>query len=241
MEFEIRRVIGRRDLGVSEYVIRYDGKPVNAVSITEFEGTKIVRETHYFADPFPPPEWRARWVERMEEGRLMDIRIRPAVEADEATIRSMVRAGRLVPTNLHWSRFLVAEEGGRIVGMWQVKVHKGGTREVASGMVLPQYRRRGISTRLMHALLDQEHGPLYLRCNEKWAGYYERFGFRRVEPSELPADFRRDYRLGTLFVAIRFLFARRKPRLIPMRRDGHRARPACDDPGTARQTTRSRN
>ena len=47
-------------------MIRYDGEPVNVVSIVEFEGTKIARETHYFSDPFPPPEWRARWVERMD-------------------------------------------------------------------------------------------------------------------------------------------------------------------------------
>lgn len=167
---------------------------------------------------------------------LTGITIRPAVEADGATIKSMVRAARLVPTNLHWSRFLVAEvEGRRIVGMWQVKVHKRGTREVASGMVLPEYRQRGISAKLMHALLDREHGPLYLRCNEKWARYYEQFGFRRVEPSELPADFRKDYRIGTTIVAIRFLFARRKPRLIPMKRDGYRAWPMRDDPGTPHQ------
>ena len=164
-----------------------------------------------------------------------DIEIRPATEADEATIRSMVRAARLVPTNLHWSRFLVAEEGGRIVGMRQVKVHKGGTREVASGMVLPEYRRRGISAGLMHALLDHEHGPLYLRCKEKWARYYERFGFRRVEPSELPADFRKDYRIGTIIVAILFLFSRSRPRFIPMKRDGYRAWPTHDDVGTLRQ------
>lgn len=66
VEFEVRRVIGRRDLGVSEYTIRYDGKPVNVVSIAEFVDGKVVRETHYFAEPFPPPGWRAQWVERME-------------------------------------------------------------------------------------------------------------------------------------------------------------------------------
>jgi hypothetical protein len=119
VEFELRRVIVRRDLCVSEYVIRYDGKPINVLSIIEFEDAKIVRETHYFADPFPPPEWRARWVERMEagrEGRLMDIQIRLATEADEATIKSMVRVAHLVPTNLHWSRFLIAEDGGASSG-----------------------------------------------------------------------------------------------------------------------------
>lgn len=160
---------------------------------------------------------------------LTDIEIRPAVEADGATIRSMVREARLVPTNLHWSRFLVAEEGELIVGIQQVKVHKGGTREVASRAVRPQFRRRGIGTELMRAALARESGPLYLRCNEEWARYYERFGFRRVEPTGLPTDFRRDYRVGTTIVAIRFLFARRKLRFIPMKRDGYRARPENGD------------
>jgi hypothetical protein len=39
--------------------------PVNTVSIMELRDGKVARETHYFADPFEPPEWRARWVERM--------------------------------------------------------------------------------------------------------------------------------------------------------------------------------
>ena len=66
VEFEMRRVIPRQDLAVSEYVIRYDGRPVHVVAIVEFGGGKVVKETHYFADPFPPPEWRAQWVEPME-------------------------------------------------------------------------------------------------------------------------------------------------------------------------------
>jgi hypothetical protein len=66
VEFEVRRTIARRNLGVVELVIRYDGMPVNAIGIFEFGNGKVVRETHYFAEPFPPPEWRAQWVERME-------------------------------------------------------------------------------------------------------------------------------------------------------------------------------
>ena len=66
VEFEVRRLITRPDLGVCEYVIRYDGRPVHALGIVEFGDGRVVRETHYFADPFEPPEWRARWVERME-------------------------------------------------------------------------------------------------------------------------------------------------------------------------------
>jgi ketosteroid isomerase-like protein len=63
--FTIRRVIGSGDLWVSEYVITYDGRPVDTVSIMEFRDGKVAHETQYFADPFDPPAWRAQWVERM--------------------------------------------------------------------------------------------------------------------------------------------------------------------------------
>lgn len=149
---------------------------------------------------------------------LTAIKIRPAVEADEPTIKSMVRAARINPRNLHWGRFLVAEDRGRIVGVRQVKVHKGGTREVASGVVLPEYRRRGFSAELMHAVLARERGSLYLMCDEKWSRYYERFGFRRTKPTELPPDFRKEYRIGRIVTSVLSLFVRRNIRIIPMKR-----------------------
>jgi hypothetical protein len=31
----------------------------------EFQAGRVVRETQYFAEPFEPAAWRARWVERM--------------------------------------------------------------------------------------------------------------------------------------------------------------------------------
>ncbi|MCU1240098.1 MAG: hypothetical protein JWO71_824, partial [Candidatus Acidoferrum typicum] len=36
------------------------------VSIMEFKGDKVARETQYFADPFVAPAGRAQWVERMD-------------------------------------------------------------------------------------------------------------------------------------------------------------------------------
>ena len=147
---------------------------------------------------------------------LMSITIRPAVEADQATITSMVRAARINPRDLHWARFLVAEDRGHIVGVRQIRVHKHGTREVASGVVRSEYRRRGISAELMRALLARERSPLYMMCDEKRARYYEPFGFRRVEPSELPADFRKEYRIGRIVTLMLSLFARRNILIIPM-------------------------
>jgi SnoaL-like domain len=65
LEFSVRRIVGGGDLWITEYVISYSGNPVNVVSIMEFREGLVARETHYFADPFEPAEWRSRWVEPM--------------------------------------------------------------------------------------------------------------------------------------------------------------------------------
>ena len=67
-QFTIRRVIGRGDLWVTEYVISYDGKPSHTVSIMEFRDGKVFRETQYFGDPFEPWSGRAQWVEPIGDG-----------------------------------------------------------------------------------------------------------------------------------------------------------------------------
>ena len=64
--FTVRRVIGDGDLWVTEYILTYDGKPSYTVSIMEFSGNKVARETQYFADPFDAGASRAQWVERMD-------------------------------------------------------------------------------------------------------------------------------------------------------------------------------
>jgi ketosteroid isomerase-like protein len=64
--FTVRRIIGGGDLWVTELILTYDGKPSDTVSIMEFTGDKVARETQYFADPFVAPAFRAQWVERMD-------------------------------------------------------------------------------------------------------------------------------------------------------------------------------
>jgi ketosteroid isomerase-like protein len=64
--FSIRRIVGGGDLWVTEFILTYDGKPSYTVSIMEFTGDKVARETQYFADPFVAPAWRAQLVERMD-------------------------------------------------------------------------------------------------------------------------------------------------------------------------------
>jgi hypothetical protein len=68
LDFTVRRILGAGEVWISEYVIAYDGEPVHVVSIMEFRDGLVARETHYFAEPFEPPEWRAAWVERTAPG-----------------------------------------------------------------------------------------------------------------------------------------------------------------------------
>src|SRR5277367_3258460 len=64
--FSIRRIIGSGNLWLTQFVLTYDSKPSYTVSIMEFTGDKVARETQYFADPFVAPTFRAQWVEPMD-------------------------------------------------------------------------------------------------------------------------------------------------------------------------------
>ena len=64
--FTVQRIVGGGNLWVTEFVLSYDGKPSYAVSIMEFAGDEVARETQYFADPFSASAARAQYVERME-------------------------------------------------------------------------------------------------------------------------------------------------------------------------------
>jgi N-acetylglutamate synthase-like GNAT family acetyltransferase len=149
----------------------------------------------------------------------MTFQIRPARPEDQEIIVSFIRQAKLNPRNLHWERFLVAEKDGQIIGIRQVKVHAQGTREIASGFVLPEYRRQGISARLLDELLAREAGTLYTMVSEKREAYYEPFGFRQVDARQLPTDFRKEYRLGRIVTSLMSAFRKERIRIIPMKRE----------------------
>jgi ketosteroid isomerase-like protein len=63
--FAVRRILGKGDLWITEYIITYEGRPAFTVSMMEFRDGKVVHETQYFADPFDAPAWRSQWVQRV--------------------------------------------------------------------------------------------------------------------------------------------------------------------------------
>ena len=63
--------------------------------------------------------------------------LRSATAADQPAITALVRNAGINPMKLDWYRFVVADEGGRVVGTGQVKTQRDGAREVASIAVVP--------------------------------------------------------------------------------------------------------
>lgn len=60
-----RRMLGAGDLVVAEATLDYgEGAIYQTVFIFEFRDGKIEKETAYWSQAFPAPEWRAKWVEK---------------------------------------------------------------------------------------------------------------------------------------------------------------------------------
>lgn len=93
----------------------------------------------------------------------------------------------LLYLNLSPDTFLVAEEGGTIVGYAIGLVRKWNEAHVVSIAVHPKHRRKGVATALMRELLKRfsEKGAKAVRLevrvsNEAAIKLYEKLGFKKV-------------------------------------------------------------
>ena len=145
------------------------------------------------------------------------ITLRPATAADQDSIGQIIREAGINPMGLNWERFIVAEDNGKIVATGQVKPHRNGTRELASIATIPEYQKQGIATKIIQALLEREKPPLYLMTEHRTAGFYERFGFYKLEPDDIPADLKGFYRLGNLMGRLYGLFRRERFYIVIMK------------------------
>jgi hypothetical protein len=63
---DFRRTISTEELAVLEVELTYaDGSRYLGVAVMELRDGKVAKETDYFGQAFPAPQWRAQWVERM--------------------------------------------------------------------------------------------------------------------------------------------------------------------------------
>ncbi|MBN1371913.1 MAG: GNAT family N-acetyltransferase [Anaerolineaceae bacterium] len=124
------------------------------------------------------------------------VELRKAEQMDRAAIWRLIISERLNPLGINWRRFVLAvDEVGAIVGCAQVKPHGDGTRELASLVVVPSWRGRGVSRRLIETLQAAAGPPLYLTCRSGLTDFYTRHGFRVLQDHEMTLYYRRLKRL----------------------------------------------
>lgn len=128
--------------------------------------------------------------------------IRLAQPQDQEAIRQIIHAARLNPIGLDWQHFVVAEEKNEVIGVGQVKLHKDGSRELASIAVIPAWQKRGVGSALIRKLLERETGTLYLMCRGELESYYARFGFRPIGVDEMTPYFRRISRVANVMMPL---------------------------------------
>lgn len=135
------------------------------------------------------------------------IRLRRADRPHAAAIRRLVYAERLNPLGLDWRRFWLAlDERGEVVACGQIKPHRGGARELASIVVAPGWRGRGVAQALIDRLLAHSAPPIYLTCRASLEVFYARFGFVTLrDPAAMPPYFRRVFRVAA---GLKWLFPR---------------------------------
>ncbi|MFM7172175.1 MAG: GNAT family N-acetyltransferase [Caldilinea sp.] len=142
--------------------------------------------------------------------------LRSATAADQPAITALVRDAGINPMKLDWYRFVVADEGGRVVGTGQVKTHSDGAREVASIAVVPERRGQGIGRAIVATLLSLQPAPLYLCCGGHNESYYRQFGFTPLSPAAMPRSLRRIHRIGNALLRLVSLLTRQRERLVVM-------------------------
>lgn len=129
--------------------------------------------------------------------------LRQAKVEDNPIIHRLIYQERLNPRGIDWSRFIVAVDSqGNVIGCGQVKLHSGGVCELASLVVRKDWRGKGVAGALINTLTAQHPGELYLTCRAKLEPFYQRFGFTSIPPEQMPANYRRMYRLINGFFAI---------------------------------------
>lgn len=143
--------------------------------------------------------------------------LRSATEQDAAVIRKLVIQSQINPTGLDWRRFLVAVDStGLIIGCGQIKPHRDGSQELASLVVAPSWRGKGVARALIERLITSHAGVLYLMCQSSLGPLYQKFGFYTLHEDQMPRYFRRVSKL----VGLAEVLLQRGETLLVMCRDG---------------------
>lgn len=124
---------------------------------------------------------------------IMDTNYRKSKKEDELAILDILNSVSGDARDIDFEDFLVAEDGNKIIGCIRIK-NIGGCFELASLAVSPEYRKKGIGSKLVRKIIsDSVERPLYLLCSAENESFYQKFGFQRTDIENLPEALKDDY------------------------------------------------
>lgn len=91
-------------------------------------------------------------------------------------------------------QFICAKINQKIIGCVRIKELSSDTLELASLAVKPDYRNKGIGSKLIKKVLTKEKGrPIYLLCSSEKENFYKQNNFHLIKPSDLPEIMKKEY------------------------------------------------
>jgi amino-acid N-acetyltransferase len=120
---------------------------------------------------------------------LSEIVIAPAAAADLAAIKRMLSDASLPTAGVddHWQTFLVARDGGNIVGCGGAEAYQTAAL-IRSIAVKPEYQHHGLGRRLVRQLLDRLSSrgvrEFYLLTTTA-EDYFSKRGFKTIDRDEI--------------------------------------------------------
>lgn len=127
-----------------------------------------------------------------------EISYRSATPQDMPSIISLVKSVRGDERRLDWRQFIIACDDTKVVGCIRTVQAEPDCKELASLVVMPEYRNKSIGTALVTKMLNKNTSrPLYLVCFRNKMGFYKKHDFQEANVRSIPKTLQRDFKRMT--------------------------------------------
>jgi len=117
-----------------------------------------------------------------------------AKSEDMIAITDLINSVHGDDRNLDHRQFIVAKDLEKIVGCIRTIQVESDCKEMASLVVLPEYRKQGIGSTLVDLILKKDLSrPLYLVCHREKIPLYTPHAFHEVGVQKIPETLQRDF------------------------------------------------
>jgi amino-acid N-acetyltransferase len=145
--------------------------------------------------------------------------IRAGRTYDQASVDDLIAGERVNPNDNHAPNFLLAVDGGAVIGAVQLRRHADGARELSSLVVRASHRGCGVSTALVDAILANEADDVFVVTGRRRAVSYRRRGFVPATFLRTPRSIQANRVKGQILGGFHALVHGRSPqRLVVLRR-----------------------